>query len=83
MTDKKKPHTAGTGTASKTAFDSRHSNGSDPLLGWFNLAKPSRNRQQKRSWKLGKQRGRMNAYLAGQLALLGLIALLLVSGVML
>lgn len=25
MADKKKPHTAGTGTASKTTFDSRHS----------------------------------------------------------
>lgn len=25
----------------------------DPLLGWHGLAKPSRNRQQKRNWKRG------------------------------
>ena len=30
MTDKKKPHTAGTGTASKTTFDSR--NNTPPIL---------------------------------------------------
>jgi len=28
----------------------------DPLLGWFNLAKPSRNRQQKRGWQRGARR---------------------------
>jgi hypothetical protein len=55
MTEKKKPHTAGTGTASKTTFDSRHSTGNDPLLSWFNLAKPSRDRLQKRSWKRGRK----------------------------
>lgn len=33
--------------------DSRNSTGSDPLLGRFNLAKPSRNRQQKRGWQRG------------------------------
>jgi len=56
MTDKKKPHTAGTGTASKTTFNIRHSTGNDPLLGWFNLAKPSRNRQQKRGWQRGARK---------------------------
>jgi hypothetical protein len=54
MTDKKKPHTAGTGTASKRAINGQDHTGSDPLLGWFNLAKPSRDRQQKRSWKRGR-----------------------------
>ena len=55
MTDKKKPHTAGTGTASKTTFDSRNSTKSDSLLGWHSLGanvKQSLNeRQQKRAWK--------------------------------
>ncbi len=83
MRDKKKPHTAGTGTASNTAFNDRHSTASDPLKGWFDLAKPSRNRQQKRSWARGKQRGQIDTYLAGQLALLAVIALLFVGGVML
>jgi hypothetical protein len=55
MTDKKKPHSAGTGTASKTTFDDRHSTGNDPLLGWFKLAKPSRDSQQKRSWKRARK----------------------------
>jgi len=80
MADKKKPHTAGTGTASKTTFNSRHSTGNDPLLGWFNLAKPSRDRQPKRSWKRGKQRGRIDAYLAAQLSRL-IVACLLIVGV--
>jgi hypothetical protein len=35
--------------------DSRDHTGIDPLIGWFNLAKPSRNRQQKRSWKRGRK----------------------------
>lgn len=55
MADKKKPHTAGTGTASKHTFDSRNHTGVDPLLGWNNLAKPSRNRQQKRGWQRGRK----------------------------
>ena len=83
MTDKKKPHTAGAGTASKTTFDSRNYTETDPLIGWFNLAKPSRSHQKKRSWKRGNQRGRIDSCLAGQLALLAVIALLFVGGVML
>ena len=39
-----------------------HSTTTNPLQGWHDLAKPSRNRQQKRSWKRGKQRGRIDAY---------------------
>ena len=80
MTDKKKPHTAGTGTASNTAFDSRNHTGSDPLIGWFNLAKPSRNRQTKRGWKRN-QRGQIDSAVAGQLALLLVLLGLIVAGV--
>ena len=34
----------------------------DPLGEWLDQTKPSRNRQPKRSWKRGKQRGRIDAY---------------------
>ena len=81
--NKKAAQVAGTGTASNTAFNARHSTAHDPLKGWFDLAKPSRNRQQKRSWKRGKQRGRIDICLAGQLAMLAVITLLFVGGVML
>jgi hypothetical protein len=81
MADKKKPHTAGTGTASKTTFDSRNHTATDQLIGWFNLAKPSRNRQQKRTWKRGCQHGRIDSALAAQLALLAVAFLLFVGGV--
>ena len=48
--------------------------GQTPDAGW--MFKPSRNeRRQKRGWHR-KSRGRINAYLAGQLALLVVIALL-------
>lgn len=30
--------------------DSQNHNAIDPLIDWFNLAKPSRDRQQKREW---------------------------------
>ncbi len=84
MTDKKKPHTAGTGTASKTTFDSCNSTKSDPLLGWHSLGanvKQSRNeRQQKRAWKRNS-RGRIDPALAAQLALLAVVVLLFVGGV--
>lgn len=57
MTKNKKAAQDGTRTASKNAaVDSRNSTAIDPLQGWFNLAKPSRNRQQKRGWQR-KQRG--------------------------
>ena len=58
----------------------RHSTTADPLQGWHDLAKPSRERQPKRSWKRGKQRGRIDAYLLPELAMLATIALLLVGG---
>ena len=55
MTDKKKPHTAGTGTASNNAFDKANSSASDPVKGWFDLAKPARNRQQAKAGKRGQK----------------------------
>lgn len=55
MKTNKKAARAGTRTASDTAFDSRHHTGTDPLAGWFNLAKSSRiNRQKKRGWQRGR-----------------------------
>ena len=78
MTDKKKPHTAGTGTASKTTFDSRNNTGSDPLQGWHDLAKPSRERKQKRSWKRNS-RGRIDPTIAADIALLAIAALLILG----
>lgn len=36
----------------KTTSDP-NSKPSDPLTGWFNLAKPSRNRQTRRGWQKG------------------------------
>lgn len=56
---KKKPHTAGTGTASKTTSDACNHTGNDPLVGWFGLGsgvKPSRlERKTKRTWKRGEK----------------------------
>lgn len=54
MAYKKKAARAGTRTASNTAFDFRdHTVPADPLRGWFDLAKPSRDRRQKKSWRKG------------------------------
>jgi hypothetical protein len=82
MTDNKKPHTAGTGTASKTAFNDPHST-KDPLTGWYSLGpivKPSRNdRTPKRGWKRNS-RGRIDPLLAVHIGLLALAALLIVGG---
>lgn len=41
--------------ATPKTTDSRNDTGSDPLTGWFNLAKPSRNCQQKRGWQRGRR----------------------------
>ena len=78
--NKKAAQVASTRTASNTVFDSGNHTGTDPLLGWFNLAKPSRNRQQKRGWKRN-QRGQIDYALAGQLALLLVTLALIVAGV--
>ena len=66
--------------ATPKTTDSRNHTGSDPLIGWFNLAKPSRNRQQKRGWKRN-QRGQIDSALAGQLALLLVLLALILAGV--
>lgn len=79
--DNKKAARLGTGTASNNTIDKPHSTKADPLLGWFNLAKPSRAPQPKKSWKRGKQRGRIDAFLAAQLALLIVLVVLTVGGV--
>lgn len=59
----------------------RNSTSPDPLFGWFDLAKPSRNRQQKILWKRGNQRGHIDAWMAGHLVMLAVIIMLIVSGV--
>jgi hypothetical protein len=81
MTKNNKGRSGGDRPTPKTT-DSVNHTGSDPLIGCINLAKPTRTRQQKRSWKNGNQRGRIDTCLAGQLALLVVIALLFVGGVM-
>ncbi len=48
-------HRLASGETLKTS-DSGNRNGGDPLIGWFNLAKLSRSRQQKRSWQWGISR---------------------------
>lgn len=79
MSDNKKAtRVAGTGAASKTTFDSRNHTSTDPLIGWFNLAKPSRNRQQKRGWKRNS-RGRIDSTMAANIALLAIAALLILG----
>jgi len=42
--------------ATPKTTDSRNRTVTDPLIGWFNLAKPSRNRQQKRGWQRGARK---------------------------
>lgn len=54
MTKNKKGRNGGDRPTPKTT-DSRNHTGNDPLIGWFNLAKPSRNRQQKRGWQRGRR----------------------------
>ena len=83
MTKNNKGRAPGKDAAPKTT-DSRNHTATDPLTGWYSLGasvKPSRNRQPKRSWKRGKQRGRIDAYLAAQLALLAVVFLLFFGGV--
>lgn len=42
--------------ATPKTTDSHNHTGTDPLIDWFNLAKPSRNRQQKRGWQRGARK---------------------------
>lgn len=41
--------------ATPKTTDSRNHTATDPLIGWFNLAKPARNRQAKRGWQRGRR----------------------------
>ena len=66
--------------ATPKTTDSRDHTVTNPLIGWFNLAKPSRNRQQKRGWKRN-QRGQIDYALVGQLALLLVSLALILAGV--
>ena len=81
MTTKEKARTDANGAGQQGRTSKPDSIPADPLQGWFNLAKPSRDRQPKRSWKRGNQRGRIDAYLAAQLALLIVFVALTVGGV--
>lgn len=54
MTKNNKGRDPGKDATPNTA-DSRNHTAPDPLTGWFNLAKPSRTRQQKRGWQRGRR----------------------------
>lgn len=75
--NKKAAQVAGTRTAKNTAVDSPYPTIKDPLQGWHDLAKPSRERQQKQSWKRGKKAGQgfVDDRLLLPLVLLVLVAL--------
>jgi hypothetical protein len=53
-----KPRNGGNraGQKATTKTDTPDHTATDPLIGWFNLAKPSRNRQQKRGWQRGARK---------------------------
>ena len=80
MTKNNKGRSGGDRPTPKTS-DSRNHTATDPLIGWFNLAKPSRNRQMKRGWKRD-QRGAIDMTLAGHLALLLVLLALIAAEVM-
>jgi len=52
----------------------------DPLIGWHDLAKPARSRQENQSWKRNNQKGQIDSLLLAQLTLLFVIVLLMVGG---
>lgn len=54
MTKNNKGRRGGDRPTPKTT-DTRDHTGADPLIGRFNLAKPSSNRQQKRGWQRGRR----------------------------
>lgn len=43
------------GGFTKADIDTKNHSKPDPLTGWFDLAKPSRLRQQKSAWKRGRK----------------------------
>ena len=80
MTQKQKPRNAvSTGAAKKTTYGSDSTRNSDPLIGWFGLARLSRLRQQKRAFGR-KHRGGIDALLLAEVALCLAGVWLLVGG---
>lgn len=55
MTTKEKARNGGDRASQKGRTSNRDSIPADPLQGWFNIAEPSRNRQQKRGWRRGRK----------------------------
>ena len=55
MTKNNKGRAPGKGATPSTTDTYNHT-ATDPLIGWFNLAKPSRDRQQKRGWQRGTRK---------------------------
>ena len=70
----------GCDSATPKNTDGRNHTETDPLIGWFNLSKPSHNRQKKRG-RRRNERGWIDYALAGQLALLVVILALILAGV--
>lgn len=69
----------GMNRAAQKHTDARHPTGTDPVLGWFNLAKESRKfRKQKSGWK-SKSGGAISLELAAILILAAVAGLLLVG----
>lgn len=56
MTIKEKARTDANGAGQQEKTSNRNSIPSGPLQGWFNLAKPSRNRQQQRGCQKGARK---------------------------
>lgn len=78
MTKKNKGRALDKDAIPKTTDSLNHTR-TELMMGWFKIAKPSRNRQQKRGWKRN-QRGQIDYSLSGQLALLLVILTLVLSG---
>ena len=55
----------------------------DPLGEWLDQTKPSRNRQPKRSWKRGKQRGYVDVHLLACSLIFGSIVMMFVMAMLL
>ena len=75
MTAKGKTGQVATRPASITAFTKPNSVEPDPLKVWFGLAKPLRQRQQKKAGKRHAQRSSVDAHLFAQRVLLAAIEL--------
>lgn len=69
------------GAAHDHPYIERDFAGQDPLTGWFDLAKTSRNRRQKSSRKRNNYRGQVDAYLVALKTLMFVFMRLIVGGV--